>query len=107
MIINSHRNDKLSGYHVLHMTIDDQVYSSSVDKWIALEPVLLYQAVMGKVRCCVIDPTMEVYTPSLQLPVFKKLEAGVKKIRPELVLGKNIRKVRKLPTSFSSSSDSK
>jgi hypothetical protein len=79
------------------MKIDNQVYSSSVDKWIAQEPVLLYQAVMGKVRCCVVYPTMEVYTPSLQLPVLKKLEAGVKKIRPELVLGKNIRKICRKP----------
>jgi hypothetical protein len=75
------------------MKIENQVYSSSVDKWIAQEPILLYQAVMGKERCCVIYPTMEVYTPSLQLTVLKKLEIEVRKIRPELVLGKEIRKV--------------
>jgi hypothetical protein len=95
VIINSHRNDKLSGYHVLHMKIDNQVYSSSVDKWIAQEPVLLYQAVMGLIKCCVIYPTLEFYTPSLQHPILKKLEFEVGKIKPELILGKTIRKALK------------
>ena len=95
LITNSNRNDKLSGYQVLHMKIDDQVYSKSVDKWIALEPVLLYQAVMGKIWCCVTLPLFQFYRPSLQQPALKKLEQAVKKIRPGLVLGKEIRKARR------------
>lgn len=77
------------------MKIDDQVYSKSVDKWIALEPVLLYQAVMGKIWCCVTLPLFQFYRPSLQQPALKKLEQAVKKIRPGLVLGKEIRKARR------------
>ncbi len=93
MIINSNRNDKLSGYHPLHMKIDGQVTSKSVDQWIALEPVLLYQAIMGENKCCVLEHTKVSYTPSLQLPVLKRLEQQVRKIRPELVLEKEIRKL--------------
>lgn len=78
------------------MKIDNQVSSKSVDQWIALEPVLLYEAVMGKNKCCVLFPTMVSYTPSFQLPVLKKLEHVVKKIRPELVLGKEIRKLMRV-----------
>jgi hypothetical protein len=79
------------------MKIDDQVSSKSVDQWIALDPVLLYQAVMGKNKCCVLKPMEISYTPSLQLPVLKKLEKEVRKIRPELVLAKQIRKVMRMP----------
>lgn len=93
MVANTNGNDKLAGYHVLHMKIDNQVYSKSVDQWIALEPVLLYQAVLGQVWCCVTLPLLHYYRPSLQQPVLKKLEAEVKKIKPALVLGKDIRKV--------------
>jgi len=96
MIINSHRNDKLSGYHVLHMKIDGQFYSSSVDNWIAHNPVLLYQAVMGLTNCCVIYPTMRFYAPSLQHPVLKKLEEKVNKIRPDLVFNKSVRKAKRV-----------
>jgi hypothetical protein len=74
------------------MKIDGQVTSKPVDQWIALEPVLLYQAIMGENKCCVLEHTKVSYTPSLQLPVLKRLEQQVRKIRPELVLEKEIRK---------------
>jgi len=78
------------------MKIYDQVSTKSVDEWIALEPVLLYQAIMGENKCCVLQPLEVSYTPSLQLPVLKRLEQQVKKIRPELVLEKEIRKSLRL-----------
>jgi hypothetical protein len=94
-MINVHRNNRLSGYHVLHMKIDGKVYTKSVDQWIVSEPELLYKAVMRRVKCCVQYPSMAEYSPSLHFPVMKKLELAVKKINPRLILSKNIRKARK------------
>lgn len=96
MIINSHSNDKLSGYHVLHMKIDNQIHSKSVDNWIFHDPVLLYQAVMGLINCCVVYPTMTFYSPSLQHSVLKKLEEKVNKIRPDLVFKKTVRRAKRV-----------
>ena len=78
------------------MNIHDQVSSKSVDEWIALAPVLLYQAIMGKNNCCVLEHTKVSYTPSLQLTVLKRLEHQVRKIRPDLVLAKEIRKAMRI-----------
>jgi hypothetical protein len=72
------------------------VLTKSVDEWIALEPVLLYQAIMGENKCCVLIPSKVSYTPSLQLTVLKRLEQQVRKIRPELVLAKEIRKAMRM-----------
>lgn len=77
---------------MLHMQIAGNTLTKSVDQWIAIEPVLLYQAIMGKNKCCVLKHSEVSYTPSLQLTVLKRLEQQVRKIRPELVLAKEIRK---------------
>jgi hypothetical protein len=77
------------------MKIDGKVYTKSVDQWIVSEPELLYEAVMRRVKCCVLYPSMAEYSPSLEHPVMKKLELAVKKINPRLILSKDIRKVRR------------
>ena len=99
MIINCHRNDKLAGYHVLYMEIAGQFYSKSVDEWIALEPVLLYQAVMGMNKCCVTTPQHIHYSPSLQYTVLKKLEKAVSRIKPQLIGEKETRKLKRVASS--------
>ena len=99
MITNSNRHDKLSGYQVLHMKIDVQVYSKSVDQWIAHEPVLLYEAVMRKVLCCVTLPQLILYYPSLQYTVLKKLEEVVGRIKPQLIGEKETRKLKRVASA--------
>lgn len=107
MIINSNSNDKLSGFNVLHLKIDGQVHSKSVDDWIFYDPVLLYQAVMGMTNCCVIYPTMAFYSPSLQHTVLKKLEQKVNKIRPDLVFKKAVRRAKRVCISLEKKERSK
>lgn len=96
---NSNRNNKLSGHHILHMMIDKKVQSKSVDAWIAFDPVLLYQAVMGISSSCVIIPQNIPYNPSLQQPVLKKLELEVQKINPQLIGEKETRKLTRVATA--------
>ena len=99
MITNINRHDKLSGYHVIYMEVKGEVYPKKVDQWIALEPVLLYQAVMGKVLCCMTYPDQIRYYPSLQYTVLKKLEEAVSKIKPQLVGEKETRKLKRVASA--------
>jgi hypothetical protein len=95
MLVNTNRHDKLNAYHVLHIIIGDEIISASVDTWILENPILLYQAVMGEVWCCVFLPSKKYYRPSLQQPVLKKLERQVQKLRPDLILQKEERKAKR------------
>ena len=81
------------------MKIDDQVYSKSVDQWIAHEPVLLYEAVMRKVLCCVTLPQLILYYPSLQYTVLKNLEEVVGRIKPQLIGEKETRKLKRVASA--------
>ena len=98
MVINTNRHDKLSGYNVLHMKINDQIFSKSVEQWIAHDPVLLYQAVMGNALCCVTLPLQTYYYPSLRQTMFKKLEEVVSRIQPQLIGEKETRKLKRVAT---------
>ncbi len=92
MVVNTHGNDKLSGFHVVHLVINDEVVSRSVNTWIATDPVSLYKAIMKLSTNAVILPEQTFYVPSLQHPVFKKLEAKVKQVSPGLVFQTTCRK---------------
>ncbi len=93
MIVNTNKNDKLSGYHTLHLIFDDVVVSKSVNNWISTDPVALYRTIMKLSNNAVLLPDKTPYVPSLQQVVFKKLESKVQLVDKGLVFQTKCRRV--------------
>lgn len=93
MVVNTHGNDKLSGFHVVHLVINDVVISKSVHTWIATDPVSLYKALMNNGVRAVTLPQKTSYSLSLHHAVYNKLKSKVKQVSPGLVFQTTCRKV--------------